>query len=660
MKNLHILFLLIPVLVLAACEKNSQEVVNFQVLSIKAGDIKLDAVNQANNINIAANAVFTIRFTALLNTSTVASNIKLNSPTASVECTIEIQDDLRTVVITPKQELAKNTEYTFSFESGLEGTEGETFQNFQVKFKTLQGNISIQNYEINDASYINTAKPQNVELNPTLKLNFSAPLNIETINNQTVKLINSFGQIIPLTYSFSNENKTLIIQVNQALTHLSKHYLSIYSDIKGAQGEGFSTTNIQFYTKADLTPKFPVISDDALLTKVQQYTFKYFYDFAHSASGMIRERNSSGDLVTIGGSGFGLMALIVGIERNFITREQGIARFAKIIGYLETADRFHGAWGHWYNGNTGKLIPFSSNDNGGDLVETSFMAQGLMTVRQYLNRSNTAENELYTKIDNLLKTIEWSWYNHDNQNMLSWHWSPTAGWAMNMHIRGYNEALIAYVMAASSTTYGIEPIVYQTGWAGTSYFVNGKTFYGIKLPLGFDYGGPLFFAHYSFLGLDPRKLTDSRANYWEQNRNHTLINREYCIQNPKKFVAYSQDCWGLTASDDNTGYGVHEPTRDIGVISPTAALSSFPYTPDESLKVIKYLYYVLGDRAWGEYGFYDAFNVTEAWWGKSYLAIDQGPIIVMIENQRTGLLWDLFMSAPEVQSGLTKLGFSYN
>ena len=215
-------------------------------------------------------------------------------------------------------------------------------------------------------------------------------------------------------------------------------------------------------------------------------------------------------------------------------------------------------------------------------------------------------------------------------------------------------------MAASSTTYGIEPIVYQTGWAGTSYFVNGKTFYGIKLPLGFDYGGPLFFAHYSFLGLDPRKLTDSRANYWEQNRNHTLINREYCIQNPKKFVAYSQDCWGLTASDDNTGYGVHEPTRDIGVISPTAALSSFPYTPDESLKVIKYLYYVLGDRAWGEYGFYDAFNVTEAWWGKSYLAIDLGPIIVMIENQRTGLLWDLFMSAPEVQSGLTKLGFSYN
>ncbi|HNT41698.1 MAG TPA: glucoamylase family protein [Tenuifilaceae bacterium] len=409
----------------------------------------------------------------------------------------------------------------------------------------------------------------------------------------------------------------------------------------------------------DSTPKYPVIPDDDLLTLIQQQTFRYFWDFGHPSCGMARERDNSGDIVTIGGSGFGLMAIPVAIERSFITRSEGIERIATMVNFLKNADRFHGAWAHWYNGATGHVVPFSTYDNGGDLVETSYMAQALLTVRQYLSAADPAEAELINNINLLLDGIEWSWYNRDNLNMLSWHWSPSYGWAMNMFVRGWNEALITYIMAATSSTFPISAEVYHNGWAGNGAIVNGRSFYGYTLPLGHDYGGPLFFAQYSFLGLNPQNLSDQYASYWTQNVNHTLINRQYCITNPRGYLLYSPDCWGLTASDDNNGYGAHEPLNDNGTITPTAALSSMPYTPEESMRVARFLYYTLGDKLWGDYGFYDAFNPTAGWWGKSYLAIDQGPIIIMIENYRTGLCWNLFMSAPEVDGALSKLGFSH-
>jgi hypothetical protein len=168
----------------------------------------------------------------------------------------------------------------------------------------------------------------------------------------------------------------------------------------------------------------------------------------------------------------------------------------------------------------------------------------------------------------------------------------------------------------------------------------------------------LFWSHYSYLGLDPRGLRDRYADYWQHNRNHTLLNRKYCIENPSKFKGYGEDCWGLTASYSVKGYAAHSPARDLGVISPTAALSSFPYTPEYSMQALKHFYYDLGDRIWGEYGFHDAFSEQKNWYPQRYLAIDQGPIIVMIENYRSGLLWKLFMSCPEVRDGLKKLGFT--
>jgi len=402
----------------------------------------------------------------------------------------------------------------------------------------------------------------------------------------------------------------------------------------------------------------PQLGDSALLTLVQQRTFNYFWKFAHPVSGLAPERTPTPETVTIGGSGFGVMAIIVGVERGFITREQGLDRLLKIVNFLWKADSYHGIWPHWMNGATGKTIPFGRKDDGGDLVESAFMFQGLLAVRQYFNRDTPKETELRNKITWMWNDAEWSWYTQGGQNVLYWHWSPNNGWSMNHQIHGWNECLIAYILAVASPNYPVSPKLYHQGWAMSNYFFNGKTYYGIKLPLGFDYGGPLFFAHYSFLGLDPRGLKDRYADYWEQNKHHTLINRQYCIENPKHFKGYGPDCWGLTASDNQEFYNAHSPTNDLGVITPTAALSSFPYTPEYSMQALKYFYNKVGDRLWGEYGFYDAFNESAGWFDNQYLAIDQGPIVVMIENYRSGLLWRLFMANPEIQEALRKLEIS--
>jgi hypothetical protein len=354
------------------------------------------------------------------------------------------------------------------------------------------------------------------------------------------------------------------------------------------------------------------------------------------------------------------MSIIVGIERGFITRAEGVARWKKSVLFLKnTAQRYHGAWPHWLNGSNGFTVPFSTKDNGADLVETSYLIQGLLTVRQYLNPADPEEAQIMADIQNLWETVEWDWFTRGGQNVLYWHWSPNYNWEMNHQIKGYNECLITYFLAACSPTHPIPASVYHQGWASSGQIANNNTYYGYDLPLGFPYGGPLFFAHYSFLGLDPRNLKDAYANYWTQNTHHTLINRAYCVNNPLKKAGYSAQCWGLTASDNHVGYNAHSPTNDLGVITPTAALSSFPYTPNESMEAMRFFYYQLGDKLWGEYGFYDAFNVTEGWYGKTTLAIDQGPIVVMLENHRSGKLWDLFMSSPEVATGASLLGFTY-
>jgi hypothetical protein len=401
------------------------------------------------------------------------------------------------------------------------------------------------------------------------------------------------------------------------------------------------------------------LSDDALLDLVQQRTLSYFWTFAHPESGLARERSSPDpnydylQTVTSGGSGFGVMALIAGAERGLLPKAEVQDRIRRIVAFLGGAETHHGMFPHFLHGGTGATIPFSPKDDGGDLVETAFLMMGLLTARQYF----AADAKLGEAIDRLWHAVEWDWYTQGRE-ALYWHWSPRHGWAMNHAITGWNECLIAYVLAAASPTHPVAPAAYHNGWTNSPVFRNGQRYYGIELPLGPPLGGPLFFSHYAFLGLDPRGLADRYADYWAQNVAHTRINRAHCIANPNGFAGYGENCWGLTACDGDGGYNAFAPDNDHGVIAPTAAISAMPYAPAESMRALRHFHEVLGAELWREHGLADGFNQSTGWVADSHLAIDQGPIVVMIENHRSGLLWRLFMSCPEVRAGLGRLSFS--
>jgi hypothetical protein len=417
----------------------------------------------------------------------------------------------------------------------------------------------------------------------------------------------------------------------------------------------------------------PTLTDEQLLDQVQKDALKYFWEYAETNSKLARERYHVDDpgndahLVTTGGTGFGILTIIVGIERGFVPRAEAVSRLETGLTFLENADRFHGAWPHWMDGTNGNVVPFGTVDNGGDLVETSFLCEALIVLREYFKNGNDAEQALAAKADALWKGVEWSWYTK-GENVLYWHWSPNYEWQMNFKLQGYNECLITYVMGASSPTHPISAEAYHQGWARNGNIVNAGVRFGI--PVIFDYNGasghvgPMFWSHYSYLGLDPRGLTDQYANYWDLVKNHTDIMHKHCETNPLEYIGYSDECWGLTASytrnpDGSTGYTAHQPSNDRGVISPTAALSSFPYAPENAMKALRHFYEDRHDLLIGPAGPYDAFSPHyNNWVTRRYLAIDQGTIAPMIENYRTGLLWNLFMQAPEVQQGLINLGFS--
>ena len=411
-------------------------------------------------------------------------------------------------------------------------------------------------------------------------------------------------------------------------------------------------------------------NDDAMLDYIERIHFNYMWDGAEPTSGMARERihldgeypEHDQDVVTTGGSGFGIAGLVVAMERGFITRDQGVERLTRIVDFLERADRFHGVWPHWINGPSGKVKPFGQKDNGGDLVESCFLMQGLLCARQYLSPDNAAEKALIERINGLWQAMEFDWYTRGGQDVIYWHWSPEYEWEMNFPLEGYNECLIVYVLAAASPTHSVPASCYHKGWARSGGIKSNAAPYGYPLELKHNgaeqTGGPLFWAHYSWIGLNPKGLKDQYADYWNVVRNHALSNYQYCVDNPKKYTGYGPDCWGLTASYSVEGYSAHCPGNDLGVITPTAALSSFPYTPEQSMAALKG-FYGRGESIWSKYGFYDAFSPVSGWTLPRYLAIDQCTIAPMIENYRTGLLWKLFMSCPEVQQGLKALGFRF-
>ncbi|HMK19050.1 MAG TPA: glucoamylase family protein [Chitinophagaceae bacterium] len=523
-------------------------------------------------------------------------------------------------------------------------------------------NFSVVTQTINSINFTSTQTLYGINAGPSIRISFSDKVDRNTASSAISyynKSQNSSN--ISFTVSYQNNDSTLIITPSNSISYLNEYIFSINTLLKSVSGKAISgRVDLDFITQYDSSDKFPRISDPALLDLTQQQTFKYFWDYGHPVSGLARERsNATPETVTSGGSGFGVMAMVAAVNRGFITRAQAVARLQTIVSFLKnTAPKFHGAFSHWLNGTTGAVVPFGPNDDGADLVETSYLMMGLLTARQFFNGADPAEITLRNDINTLWNGVEWDWFRQNGKKVLYWNWSPNYGFAVNVPVQGWNETLITYVLAASSPTHSIPKAVYDSGYARNGAMINNGNYYGYQLPLGPAAGGPLFFEHYSFLGINPNGLSDTYANYTTQTKNHTLINYTYCVSNPKGWYGYSDSCWGLTASDIKNGYTASSPTNDVSYIAPTAAVSSLPYTPTESMKALKFFYYVLGDKIWGQYGFKDAFSLQNLWFADSYLAIDQGPMIVMIENYRSGLLWNLFTSCPEVKTGMLLLGFN--
>jgi hypothetical protein len=651
------MLLLMAIALSVSCDNGTEQPPVDRVLqmsSVTIGGKTLDLNDPARNNDIPVDEPIVLLFPTAIDITTVEKSIRLVQGSDTLDVTFTYSNDNKAITLDAVQTLEHLEVYSILIKKTLKAADGSVFPGHSVGFTTVKGILNIASYKINGIDATGTTPLRNVPLNSLFEITFSLPIKVSAISSPPVVINAPIGSV-PVSAEWTSGNTVLKFSNTEKLDGIARHAIHISAEVQGPDGEEYAGGSEVFYTVVDPDPVFPIISDEELLTLTQEQTFKYFWDFGHPASGMARERNTSGNTVTTGGSGFGVMAIVVGMERNFVTRAEGVARLDKIVNFLETADRFHGAWSHWVDGNTGHVIPFGTKDNGGDLVETSFLVQGLLTARQYLQASDTTGNNLINRITNLWKGVEWDWYRKNNSNVLYWHWSPNYNWDMNFPMYGYFEEQITYFLAAASPTHSIPKVVYTNGYGKNGSIVKNNTYYGITLPL--ETPAPLFWVQYSYLGLNPH-FSDDYANYWEQNVNATLINRAYCIDNPKNFVGYSAQCWGLTASDNESGYSAHSPGNDLGVITPTAALSSFPYTPAESMDALKFFYYSIGDKMWGPYGFYDAFNITDGWYATSTLAIDQGPIIIMIENYRTGLLWNLFMSAPEVQAGKTVLGFT--
>ena len=407
------------------------------------------------------------------------------------------------------------------------------------------------------------------------------------------------------------------------------------------------------------------MSDEELLTMVEEAGFRYYWEAAEPHSGMTRE-NTPGDddIIAVGATGFGVMAMVAAADRGFITHGEAMARLLQITAFLERADRYHGAWPHFLSGSTGRRLPvFDIYDNGADLVETSFLMEGLLTARQYFARDGAEGQELFARITGLWEGVDWNWFRATPQHdALYWHWSPEYSFLIANRLTGWNEVMVTYLEAIASPTHGIPASDYTSGWVGEAIgnpYANGKSFYGIKLAVGRGTGGPLFFTDYSFMGFDPRGLRDRYANYFENNRAQALINQRYCMANPHHWKGYGEDTWGLTAVDGPDGYVPYEPTPELddGTIAPTGAVSAMPYTPEASLAALKHYYRDLGAQVWSIYGFRDALNLEQNWYSGITMGLNQAPMVVMIENYRSGLVWKEYMANMEIRKALQDIGF---
>lgn len=558
---------------------------------------------------------------------------------------------------------------------GLEGMKGNHLMN-------LDGLIISQNDDADEVEH--TVYIDDIEIiggRGGLKLRKDAPKIIEA---------QGFERHIDIRWTRPEDRAVKYYKIYRSMD--SEHYEAVgirdagrdrYTDFLGGIGTAasYKVSAVAYDgTESDLSrPAFArtrAMTDDELLDMLQLANFRYYWEGCEPNSGLaVEDIPGHADMIATGASGFGMMAILTGIHRGFITREQGVERFLRITDFLANAQRYHGVYPHFMNGKTGKTVAwFGKRDNGGDLVETSFMYEGLIAALQYFDADTKDEELIRTRIRKIWEETEWDWYRRTpDSDYLYWHWSPDQGWVINHKLIGWNETLITYFLAIASPTHAVPASMYYSGWASQTdlaanyrqwavsrdgnRYVNGNSYFGQRLGIGESTGGPLFFCHYSFMGLDPRALTDRFVNYFENNRAIAIINYRYCVENPKGYEGYGEDAWGLTASDGYWGYSASEPAehQDEGKLTPTGALASFPYTPEESMRAFKHFYRDCGDFLWGEYGFYDAYNPSINWVSPIFMGLNQGPITVMVENYRSGFIWNLFMSNRDVQSAIEKL-----
>lgn len=401
------------------------------------------------------------------------------------------------------------------------------------------------------------------------------------------------------------------------------------------------------------------------VTEVQEASFRYFYDYAYPGSNLPREGIKAEDswdpeaisAVSVGMYFFNIAA---GIERGFISRQAGVEHVTVALDFLAgPTQRFFGAFPHWIDGKTGAVRPFSQTDNGADMVETAIIAEGLIFAREYFDNNTSEEAHIRETADALWKAIEWDKFIKTPDNVMIWHWSPDYGFS-DLPIVGFHEAEICYILGVASPDYPISTDTYWDGWVGMNpEYYNHREVPGIdgplELTLGWDYGKPMFAMHYSYMGLDPRKVPLKDGNKFDEFVRQTEANRQYALLNADTWKGYDT-YWGLTASLSPGGYRAHTPvTDDNGTISPTAALSSIAYLPEPVIDMMQDMYLNKGDKLWGPFGFYDAFNPKQDWVANGYIGIDVGPVAPMIENYKTGKLWEVFMRAPEVTKAIEKI-----
>jgi hypothetical protein len=431
---------------------------------------------------------------------------------------------------------------------------------------------------------------------------------------------------------------------------------------------------------------------DPLVEDLQERSFRYFWDLANPANGLVPDRWPTPSFASVAAVGFGLTAYPIGVERGWITREQARERVLATLRFFATAVQGSGPVGN--TGYRGFLYHFLDMDSGVrfkqvelSTIDTALFLAGALVCQSYFDGSDTGETEIRSLAETLYERAEWTWMQPRPPGVIM-GWTPEGGY-LPLNWRGYDEAMILYILALGSPTYPIE----ASAWpAWTSTYPWGE-FYGQHY-VGF---APLFGHQFSELWVDFRGIQDDymRArgiDYFENSRRAVLAQRGYAVADPAGFAGYGENVWGLTACDGPadlvTEIGGRQvrffsyaargacftEIRDDGTVAPYAAAASIPFAPELAIAAVHEMHARYGDLLWSTYGFLDAFNPTftfadvrlaggrvvpgAGWFDTDYLGIDEGPIVAMIENYRNGFVWRVMRTNPAIVRGLRRAGFT--